>query len=162
SQIVVSAKLTSRLCRNYEILLLGNQLGCGAGSAALRRRRGRSARLERERELLAVEPDRHGAAVLEAAEQDLVREGIAHLGLDDAAQRTRAHDGIEPLLREPGTRLRQERDRHAPLRELGFELQDELVDDRLHHVGREALERDDRVEAVAELGVEQLLQRLAP
>ena len=75
-----------------------------------------AARLDVERQLLAVEADRHRAAVLEPAEQDLVGQRIAHLGLDHARQRPRAVDRVVALLARarrapPGVR----RDRDAPL-----------------------------------------------
>jgi hypothetical protein len=104
--------------------------------------------------------DRHRAAVLEPAEQDLVGQRVAHLGLDDARERPRAVDRVVALLGQPRARLGLERDRHAPLGELRLELQDELLDDRLHHLRRQRVERDDGVEAVAELGAEDRSMRL--
>ena len=43
------------------------------------------------------------------------------------------------------------------LRELGFELQDELLDDRLHHLRRQTVEEDDGVQPVTELRAEDAL-----
>ncbi len=53
-------------------------------------------------------------------------------------------------------------DRDLPLAQLRLELHHELVDDRLHHLGGQRLEGDDPVEPVAELRVEEALERLLP
>src|SRR5262245_18984225 len=90
--------------------------------------------LERERQLIVGEPDRHRTAAFELAKEDLVREPVAYLGLDDAAQRARAIDGVVPLLAEPRPSLGLEADRHFPLAQLRLELQDEFLDDRFHHI----------------------------
>src|SRR5690242_9980560 len=90
--------------------------------------------------------DGGGAAVLQLAEQDLVGEPVADLRLNHARERPGAVDGIVSLAREVLPRVRQQGDRDPPLGELLLELDDELVDDRLHHVRRERLEVHDRVE----------------
>ena len=61
---------------------------------------------------------------------------------------------------QPFAGLRRERDGDVAIRQLGFELEDELVDDHLDDLLAEASERDRRIETVAEFGREQALDRL--
>src|SRR5690606_27043936 len=89
-------------------------------------------RFERERERVVGLVDRDGTAVLEPAEEDLVGQPIPHLALDDACEGAGAVDRIVPLPGEPGAGGRRERDGDPALAQLRLELQDELVDDRLH------------------------------
>src|SRR5258708_12083760 len=98
--------------------------------------------MEGEGEFSASATDRPRPAVLELAEEDLVREWITHFGLDHARERPRTHHRIEPLLRQVGPRFRRQRDGDAPLRELGLELEAELVGDRLPPPPVEALQAD--------------------
>src|SRR5450759_3000272 len=112
-----------------------------------------------ERQVGSVVPDRNVPAVFQRAEEDFVGEPIAHFRLDHAGQRARAEDRVVALLREVRARVWLERNRAAALGQLLFELDDELVDDRLHHLRRERLEADDRVEPVAELRAEHFLHR---
>src|SRR5258708_15389888 len=104
--------------------------------------------MEGEGEFSASATDRPRPAVLELAEEDLVREWITHFGLDHARERPRTHHRIEPLLRQVGPRFRRQRDGAAPLRQLGLELQDELVAARVPPVGCDALCADYRLAAV--------------
>src|SRR6185503_8890556 len=112
------------------------------------RGRGRTG-LERKRQLAVLEPDRHGSAVLQPAEQDLIGQRIAYFGLDDPRERARPENRVVALLREPRARLRLQRDRDPALGKLRLELQDEFLDNSFHYRGRERVERDDGVEAVA-------------
>ena len=73
------------------------------------------------------------------------------------AERPRAKYAVVAGRRQPGPRSRRQRDRDAPIGELALELQDELLDDRLHRLGRQRLERDDGVEPVAEFRAEHAL-----
>ena len=59
-----------------------------------------------------------------------------------------------------GARLAPHVHAATALAQLRLELEHELVDDRLHHLGRQRAERDDAVEAVAELRGEEALNRL--
>src|SRR4029453_711798 len=90
--------------------------------------RGRGRELERQR--VAAKADRHGAAVLERAAEDLVGEPIAAPRLDDAGERTRAEGRVVAFLREILPRVGLQDDRNPALGELLLELDDELVDDR--------------------------------
>src|SRR5262249_5502417 len=110
--------------------------------------------IERERQRIGIVPDGHRAAVFQLAEEDLVGEPIAHFRLDDARERTGAKDRVEALLREICSRRGLQRDRDAAFGKLLLELDDEIVDDRLHHVRGQRLEVDDRVETVPELRTE--------
>src|SRR4029079_10411479 len=110
--------------------------------------------VERERQAIAVQPDADVATLLEAAEEDLVGQRIADFLLDDTRQWPGAVDRIEPFLCQPGTRLRLQREGHLALGQLRLELQDELLDNRLHRLLRQRSERDDGVEAVAKFGAE--------
>src|SRR5204862_216835 len=75
------------------------------------------AQLEGKSQLVLVEADRDGAAVFEPAEQNFVRERVAHFLLDDAAERSRAECRLVPLPRQPRARFRCQRNRDAPIRE---------------------------------------------
>src|SRR6187200_1087637 len=94
------------------------------------------------------------AALLEAAEEDLVGQRIADFLLDDTRQWPGAVDRIEPFPCQPDTRLRLQSEGHLALGELRLELQDELLEDRLHRLLRQRPERDDGVQAVSEFGAE--------
>ena len=77
---------------------------------------------------------RHRAAVLELTEQDLVGQPVAHLGLHDAGERAGAVDRVVALRTASHARaVGLERDGDLPLGQLRLELEDELLDDRLHH-----------------------------
>ena len=60
----------------------------------------RQLRLELERQLVAGEADRHGAAVFQRAEQDLISQPVADLGLNHARERPCPVNGIVALRRE--------------------------------------------------------------
>ena len=71
------------------------------------------------------------------SEQDLLGQLVADFGLDHPRERPGAIDRVVALRREPGARLGLEDDRDRPFGELRLELEDELLDDRLHHLRRE-------------------------
>jgi len=79
--------------------------------------------------------------------------------LNDRARGRAPVHGIVPLRREPDPRLGLQRDGDAPLAKLRLQLQDELLDDRLHDGGGQRLEAHDGVEPVAELRAENALDR---
>src|SRR3989337_707699 len=75
-------------------------------------------RVESETQFVSAQSNRDRAAAFELAEEDLVGERIANLGLNHARERPRAIDRIVALDREPRARFWFERDGDAPLREL--------------------------------------------
>src|SRR5277367_6201280 len=77
--------------------------------------------------LVPGDDDAHDAAILQTAEQHLVRERRLDLGLDDPRHRPRAHRLVITVGDEPGARLVRELDRDVAIRQLRLELQDELV-----------------------------------
>ena len=105
-----------------------------------------------QRELLVLHFHPDLAAALELAEQDLVGERLLQLGLDQPRHRPRAELRVEAVLGEPVARLGRQLERHLLLDELRRQLADQLVDDLADDLGRQRVERDPRVEAVAELG----------
>src|SRR5690606_39882578 len=80
--------------------------------------------------------------------------------LDHAGQRTGAELVVVTLLSQPLGRPFRELDGDAAICELRLELEDELLDNLEDDLRRQARERDDRVEAIAELRSEQLVDRL--
>ena len=100
------------------------------------------------------------SAVLEPAEQHLVGERRLDLLLDDARHRPGAHRFVIAVLDQPDARFVGQFDRHVAVGELRLELQDELVDDARDHLFRQAAERHDRVETIAEFRREQPIDRL--
>jgi len=126
------------------------------GNRRLRRRRG----FEPEIQLPFFQGNRDRPTTLEPAEEDLVRQPIAYLGLNHARQRPRAEDRVVTLLREPRSSFGLERDRHATFGQLRLELENELLHDRFHDPWVERPERHDRIESIAELGAEHLFDRL--
>ena len=121
----------------------------------LGRRRGQ---LERRRVVLDADVDL--AAVRQLAEQQLLGERLLDLVLDQPRHRPRAHQLVVAALGQPGARVRIELDVHVLLGQLQLELEDELVDHPADRLGAEVVERHDRIEPVAELGREHLLDRL--
>src|ERR1043165_9561251 len=105
-------------------------------------------------ELIAVGVHYDGPAVLQLPEQHGVDGRLLDLLMDQAGHQTRAVGGVVTVLREPRAARLVELERHALLRELRAELADELVDDLLDRLEGERLERNPRVEAIAELGRE--------
>src|SRR5262249_13134402 len=113
----------------------------------------------REGQAVVRHIDEHGTAVFEPSEEDLVGQDVADLLLDDAGKRARAEDVVVTGLPKPGASGRHQRDRDVAVRKLALELQNELVDDRFHRFRSERLERDDGVQAVAELWIEHAFDR---
>src|SRR5581483_11599064 len=132
--------------------------GLFAGRGGLERRMARVDDVEDETVVLLVDLDL--AAGLELAEEDLVGERPLDLVLDQPRHRARAEDRVVALARQPLARARRDRERDALLGELIVHFLDELVDDVENHLEAQRIEGDDRVEAVAELGAEGLLDRL--
>src|SRR4029077_14869471 len=137
---------------------LGRPLAAWAGPASGDRR---SFLFERELEALVLtDIDGHLAAMLQPAEEQLVGERAADRVLDEPRHRPRAHQRVEAFLRE----VRLQRRREARLDLLLGKLLVELHQELLHHAHDRVLvergKRDDRVEPVAELGREHLLDRL--
>ena len=131
--------------------------GAGAGPGAVA---GGAARLDRERQPRAVPADRHGAAVLEPPEEDLVGERVAHLGLDQPRERPRARrPGRGPARARCAAAAGSSRIATRRSASCASSSRDELADDRLHDRGRQRRERHDRVEPVAELRREEPLDR---
>ena len=98
--------------------------------------------------------------MLEAAEEHLVGERRLDGGLDEPCHRAGAHGLIVAILDQPLARLIRQLDRHIAIRQLRIKLHDELVDDLRHHFGRQMAEGHGRVQPVAELGREQLVDGL--
>ena len=109
-----------------------------------------------------VDVDNDLATALEASEEHLVRQRILELLLDQAIQRPGTEDRVVALLGQTLSGRRAKLDRDLPLAKLRFELENELVDHALHHLGRQRIEANDLVETVSELGTEDLLELLTP
>jgi hypothetical protein len=125
---------------------------CGA------RRRGRLFRPRAHDDLAVDEVDLGVSALRERTEQDLVRQPFLHVLLDHAAHLARPELGFVALVQEelPGGIRRRQRD--VALGELLLELEQELVDDEEDDLFRQVGEHDGRVEPVAELGREHVLE----
>ncbi len=136
----------TRLLRKHGLALLSAR-----GIPAVRRR---------EVELhiaLAVHVDLDPATIDELAEQQFVGQRTADRVLDQARHRAGAHHRIETLLGQVRPQRIGEDDVDLLLVQLVLKLHQELVDDAQHHLFVERLERDDRVEPVAELRREHAL-----
>src|SRR5581483_7688558 len=91
------------------------------------------------------------AALDQLAEEELLRERLLDMLLDDARERAGAEELVVALFAEPFARLDIELDRDVAVGELLLELENELVDDAADGLWRQRREGDHRVEAVAEL-----------
>ena len=80
--------------------------------------------------------------------------------LNDAGERAGAELLVVALLDEPLGRVLRELDRHAAIGELRLELEDELLHDLRDHLRGQAREGDHRVETIAELRREHLIDGL--
>src|SRR6266545_7941868 len=115
------------------------------------------------RRLAAGEPqppthrvDQHRVAVADLAGQQAPGQLVADRLVDQAAQRPRPVHRVEAAVGQPGTRGLGQLQAEAPLRQAGAEARDLQVDNRCQVVTRQAVEHQDLVEAVAELGLEGL------
>ena len=99
-----------------------------------------------------IEPGRERAA------EDEVGERILDAALDRAAQRPGAHRRVVALLDEQLLRVVGELDRRLVLRHLLAQALEQEVDDLRDLLLRELVEDDDLVDAVQELGPEDLLE----
>ena len=75
-------------------------LGSGRGTDELGFLEALAAERELAEDALTLRIHNHALAVLELAEQDLLRDGVLDVALDDTAQRTGAQQRVEALLRE--------------------------------------------------------------
>src|SRR5207244_4328669 len=122
---------------------------------------GRGFFLELQLDLLVVaDVDGYSAAVLEPPEQQLVGQRSPDRVLDEPRHGPRTHQRIEALLRQVLLQALAELRLDLLLRKLLVELHQELVDHPHDDFVVERTERDDRVQAVAELGGEHPLDRL--
>ena len=101
----------------------------------------------------------HAAAVGEVAEQDVLRQAALDLLLNEALHRAGAHLLVVAFLGQPLPGGVVHVEFHLLGVELGLELREELVHHGLDDLQRQRVELDDRVEAVAELRREHLLER---
>src|ERR1700730_1898942 len=137
-------------------------LGLGVLRIARADRRIRLQIFEAEHPLarLLLNQHAHDAALFQRAKQNLLGERLLDVLLDDARQRPGAELVVIAPLGEPRRCLRRQLDGDVAVAELRLELEHEF----LHHLGddlrREAGERNDRVEPVAELRAEQPVDRL--
>src|SRR6185436_9877387 len=108
--------------------------------------------LELELDLLVLaDIDGHLAAVLQAAEQQLVGQRAANGVLDQSRHRARAHQRVEALAREVQLELGGEQRLDLLFGELLVELHQELVHHAQDDLVVERAERDHRIQPVAEL-----------
>src|SRR3989454_3993471 len=122
---------------------------------------GRGFFLELQLDLLVVaDIDAYPAAVLEPPEKQLVGQCSPDRVLDEPRHGPRAHQRIEALLRQVLLQALAELRFDLLLRKLLVELHQELVDHPHDDFVVERTERDDCVQAVAELGGEHPLDRL--
>src|SRR5438105_3948374 len=129
------------------------------GSADGGRLRGRHGRDHLDVDLflvLALDDDRR--ARRHRAAEDEVGERILDQALDRTAQRPGAHRRVVALLDEHFLRLQGQLDRHLVLGELHAQAVEHQVDDLEDLLLRELREDDHLVDAVQELGPEDLLQ----
>ncbi len=92
------------------------------------------------------------------AREDLLGERVLEQALNRTAERAGAERGVEALLRQKLAGVLGERDAEALLAELHAQPVDHEVDDLLDLLGVQVVEDDDLVDAVEELGAEELLE----
>src|SRR5919109_2011603 len=93
-----------------------------ADASGRHRRPWRRGCFEPEIELALLQRDRHRTAALEPAEENLVRQWIAHFGLNHAGERPSAVHRVEAFFGEPRPGVGFESDRDATFGELRLEL----------------------------------------
>ena len=99
------------------------------------------------------------AAAHQLAEQDLVGQRLLDVFLDDPGQGTGAVELVIAVLGQPVGGFFREFNRDMTIRQLGFQLHDELLHHAADDVGRQGLEGDDGVQTVAEFRREQAVDR---
>ena len=92
--------------------------------------------IDLELETVAGEFDRDRPATFQVAEQDLVGQPVADLGLDQPRQRARTERLIVAALGQPATGRRIQHECHATLAELRFEPNGTIASRRLRNSGR--------------------------
>src|SRR5579864_3171614 len=102
--------------------------------------------------------DEDGRAGLELPAEHVVGERVLDIALDCAAQRPGAHRRVVALVDEQVLRLVRELDRDLVVRHLLAQALQQQVDDRLDLFLVQLVEDDDLVDAVEQLGAEDLLQ----
>ena len=100
------------------------------------------------------------SAPFQAAEQQFLRQRLLDGLLNDACQRPGTELGRIALVGQPGAGRIGQGDGDITVGELGLQLQHELVDHPPDHFRCQGREGNDRVQTVAELRREQLLDRL--
>src|SRR5690606_5272278 len=114
----------------------------------------RGARLAVKREVAVLDGDLHGLAVVDLAFEDLLGQRVLHVFLDHALQGPRAIGRVVALVAEPGLGVFVQIQRDLAVgQELGKPLHLD-VDDVRHVLAAQAVEQDDLVHAVQELGPE--------
>ena len=110
-------------------------------------------------EFIVFSGDENFVARIHALVDDRVGNDIAQGILKEARHRSRAHDGVIPLLGEVRARRGREGDRDFFFCELRVEQREVLIDDFVEHPVGEAIENDDIIEAVQKLRRKKRLQR---
>ena len=97
---------------------------------------------------------------MKLAEQNLIRQHLLHLGLNQAGHRAGAKGFVIALLRQITARGRRQRDGHFALGELLNQFLDELFNHPFNGLHGQSPKMHDGVQAVAEFRAEELLNRL--
>jgi hypothetical protein len=110
--------------------------------------------IHRDRQRAVALVDAHGGAIGNFAAEQLFRERILQVALDRALQGAGAIDRIVAVFREPGARLVVELQRYAALFKAFAHAPDLDVDDARHLRLEQAMEQQDFIKPVEELGPE--------
>src|SRR6185503_332413 len=85
------------------------------------------------------------------AKQDLLRQWLLDLSLDQTSHRPCAQQSIKTTLGQPRARFRRKLDYHFLFTQLLVQFVNKFIDNLLDDLGIQCLERDPRVETIAKL-----------